>query len=205
MTEITATSSDYGGIHGDIVALLEAARRAAARNVNALMTATYWEIGRRIVKFEQGGEDRATYGEALIKRLGADLSPQFGRGFGWRNLAQMRAFYLTWPTHQILQMLSAISQPGNILPRSAMSANRELPESSPLKPPDLPTLAQAFPLPWSAYVRLLSVKKAQARAFLRNRGPALWLVGAPARPADRQPVLRTHRAIAQQGSDAGKG
>lgn len=31
--------------------------------------------------------------------------------------------------------------------------------------PDLPTLAQAFALPWSAYVRLLSVKNPQARAF----------------------------------------
>ena len=31
--------------------------------------------------------------------------------------------------------------------------------------PELPVLAQAFPLPWSAYVRLLSVKNSQARAF----------------------------------------
>lgn len=47
--------SGYIGIHGDIVALLEAARHTAARSVNALMTASYWEIGRRIVEFEQGG------------------------------------------------------------------------------------------------------------------------------------------------------
>ena len=52
-------SPDYPGIHGDIVALLEAARHAAARSVNALMTASYWEIGRRIVEFEQGGTDAA--------------------------------------------------------------------------------------------------------------------------------------------------
>jgi hypothetical protein len=71
------------------------------------MTASYREIGWRIVEFEQGGECRAAYGEALIKRLGADLSQRFGRGFGWRNLAQMRAFYLAWPVDQILQTLSA--------------------------------------------------------------------------------------------------
>jgi hypothetical protein len=41
MTDIVPGSADYSGIHGDIVALLEAARRAAARSVNALMTATY--------------------------------------------------------------------------------------------------------------------------------------------------------------------
>ncbi|HTJ98899.1 MAG TPA: DUF1016 N-terminal domain-containing protein [Bordetella sp.] len=50
------------------------------------MTATYWEIGRRIVEFEQGGSDRTAYGDALIKRLGEDLSARFGRGFAWRNL-----------------------------------------------------------------------------------------------------------------------
>ncbi len=56
----TAESNEtaYSGVHAHIVALLEEARRAAARSVNALMTASYWEIGRRIVEFEQGGQGR---------------------------------------------------------------------------------------------------------------------------------------------------
>jgi len=61
------------------------ARANSVRNVNAIMTATYWEIGRRIVEFEQRGEKRADYGEELIRRLADDLVPRFGRGFGWRN------------------------------------------------------------------------------------------------------------------------
>ncbi|HEX7360664.1 MAG TPA: DUF1016 N-terminal domain-containing protein, partial [Bryobacteraceae bacterium] len=69
---------------------------AAARNVNSIMTATYWEIGRRIVESEQGGERRAGYGEQIIEQLATDLSQQFGCGFGRANLWQMRAFYLTW-------------------------------------------------------------------------------------------------------------
>jgi len=145
--------ADYAAVHGDIVALLETARRAAARSVNAVMTATYWAVGRRIVEGEQGGQERAAYGEALIKRLGGDLSRQFGRGFGQRNLAQMRAFYLAWPADQILQMSSAKSSAPQIVQMpSAQSLN-------------LSALAQAFPLSWSAYVRLLSVKNPQARAF----------------------------------------
>jgi hypothetical protein len=68
----------YAGLHRDIADVLTSTRAAAARSVNALMTATYWEIGRRIVEFEQGGEGRAAYGEALIRRLGADLSQRFG-------------------------------------------------------------------------------------------------------------------------------
>ena len=45
---------DYSGLLGGIAGLLETARRTSARAVNALMTATYWEIGKRIVEFEQG-------------------------------------------------------------------------------------------------------------------------------------------------------
>ena len=96
MTDIAPFSPEYSNIRSDIVALLEAARRAAARSVNALITATYWEIGRGIVEFEQGGEGRAAYGQALLKRLSADLLAQFGRGFSERNLEQMRLFYLAW-------------------------------------------------------------------------------------------------------------
>lgn len=145
--------ADYAAVHGDIVALLEAARRAAARSVNAVMTATYWAVGRRIVEGEQGGQERAAYGEALIKRLGGDLTRQFGRGFGRRNLAQMRAFYLAWPADRILQISSAKSPAPQIV---------QMPSAQSL---DLSALAQAFPLSWSAYVRLLSVKNPQARAF----------------------------------------
>lgn len=147
------SQTDYAAVHGDIVALLEAARRAAARSVNAVMTATYWAVGRRIVEGEQGGQERAAYGDALIKRLGGDLSRQFGRGFGQRNLAQMRAFYLAWPADRILQISSAKSSASQIV---------QMPSAQSL---DLSALAQAFLLPWSAYVRLLSVKNPQARAF----------------------------------------
>ncbi len=153
MTELTPNQRDYSAVRADIIALLDAARQTAARSVNAVMTATYWSVGRRIVEFEQGGQERAAYGAEMIKRLGADLSREFGRGFGWRNLTQMRAFYLAWPAGQILQTPSAESAGTPILPTV----------SGELK--DLPALTQAFPLPWSAYVRLLSVKNPQARAF----------------------------------------
>jgi len=71
----------YSGLVGGISELLEIARRASARTVNAFMTATYWEVGRRIVEFEQAGQKRAEYGEALLARLAEDLTAQFGRGF----------------------------------------------------------------------------------------------------------------------------
>ncbi|WP_425120136.1 DUF1016 N-terminal domain-containing protein [Burkholderia gladioli] len=70
------------------VGLMNAARRAAARSVNALMRAGYWEIGRRIVEAEQKGKRRAGYGEQLMARPSFDLTACFGRGFSrtsWRT------------------------------------------------------------------------------------------------------------------------
>jgi hypothetical protein len=92
--------SGYDGLIGGISELLEHARRAAARSVNSILTATYWEIGRRIVEFEQGGKARAEYGEALLKNLARDLTAKCGRGFSERNLELMRAFYLGWEIAQ---------------------------------------------------------------------------------------------------------
>jgi predicted nuclease of restriction endonuclease-like (RecB) superfamily len=153
MTKMATIPENYNKIRAGIVELLKTARSSAARNVNTLMTATYWEIGRRIVQSEQAGEKRAEYGELLIKRLAKDLSASFGRGFGPRNLAQMRRFYLAWSHGKILQTLSAKSStplPFNEIQR---------------QPQPVQDLASQFPLPWSAYVRLLSVKSPEARTF----------------------------------------
>ena len=100
-------TESFANLSADIAALLEEARRQAARSVNAIMTATYWEIGRRIVEFEQQGAERAGYGEQVIDRLSADLTAKFGRGFSQRNLEQMRRFYVLW---KIPQTLSAESR-----------------------------------------------------------------------------------------------
>ena len=153
MTKMTTIPVNYNNIRAEIVDLLNAARSAASRSVNALMTATYWEIGRRIVQSEQAGEKRAEYGDVLIQRLAKDLSASFGRGFGSRNLAQMRSFYLAWPHDKILQTLSAKSS-------TPIAFNEIQGKSQPIQ-----NLANQFPLPWSAYVRLLSVKNPDARTF----------------------------------------
>ena len=100
------------------------------------MTTTYWDVGRRIVEYEQGGEARAEYGIVLLKRLSKDLLPVFGRGFGWRNIYQIRLFYQAYP--DILQTASAES--GGVS-------------------------TACFPLPWSCYVRLITVDNPDARAF----------------------------------------
>jgi len=147
-----ATDSGYPSLVATLGRLITEARRSSVRAVNTVMTATYWEVGRRIVEFEQGGERRAAYGQELLRRLAEDLTERFGRGFSERNLLQMRLFYLGW---QIPQNDSAKSLPP--IPQNSSA------ESSGTTP--APTGRPNFALPWSHYVRLMSVKDPAARRF----------------------------------------
>ena len=61
--------------------LVQGARRAAAQNVNTLQVITNFEIGRRIVEYEQRGSRRAGYGANLLQELSHRLTEEFGRGF----------------------------------------------------------------------------------------------------------------------------
>jgi predicted nuclease of restriction endonuclease-like (RecB) superfamily len=167
-TELAATS-DYDDVLTGVVDLLEAARRTSARAVNAVMTAAYWEIGRRIVECEQSGEGHAEYGSVIVTRLARDLTKRFGRGFGKSNLYLMRALYLAYG--DIFQTVSGkFAQTPSAQSGQSLSGNSAESDSQPIFQTlsakfDLPTIARRFPLPWSHYVRLLKVEKAQARRF----------------------------------------
>ena len=64
-TQSNPAPPGYDAVYAGLVELLESARRAAARSVNAVITATHWEIGRRVIEYEQGGSERAGYGEGM--------------------------------------------------------------------------------------------------------------------------------------------
>jgi predicted nuclease of restriction endonuclease-like (RecB) superfamily len=141
------------------------------------MTATYWEVGRRIVEYEQGGKERAEYGERVLQRLAADLTKRFGRGFGVDNLQRMRMFYLDYHPDRIyatvsrkleLSEKSATASRKLLLPKSQTLSDKfqifQMP-SEKIDTSYLSALAQAFPLSWSHYVRLLSVNSPEARTF----------------------------------------
>lgn len=97
-TEITALPPElYLQIHG----ILHAARQQSYRAVNTAMVEAYWQIGRRIVDHEQGGEARAAYGQGVLAALAARLTEDFGKGFTTANLRNFRQFYLTFTDEQI--------------------------------------------------------------------------------------------------------
>lgn len=120
----TSARAGYDKVLAGMVELLETARHVSARTVNAVMTATYWELGRRIVEVEQGGSQRAGYGEGLLERLSADLTKRFGRGFSRQNLQLFRLFYQTYAPSKICQTLSGESGIRRTLPAESLGGTK---------------------------------------------------------------------------------
>ena len=85
----------------DIKKIVEEGRRAAYGAVSSVMIETYWHIGRRIVKQEQSGKERAEYGAQLIDILSKELTVSYGKGFSSRYLRAFRQFYLIVPDIEI--------------------------------------------------------------------------------------------------------
>lgn len=94
---------ELSNLLGDIRKLIQTARGQALRAVDAIQVSTYWEIGRHIVEFEQGGGARAEYGKGLLKEISDCLTRDFGKGFDVRNLRYMRSFYRTYPIRNALR------------------------------------------------------------------------------------------------------
>lgn len=98
MMEPTQTS--YNELLNTIGSTIETARHNAVKAVNHELVKANWEIGRHIVEFEQLGEERAEYGSNLLSNLSKDLKQRFGKGFGRRNILDMRRFYLAYQKWQ---------------------------------------------------------------------------------------------------------
>jgi len=65
--------------------------------------AGYWNIGRIIVEEEQKGKATAGYGEYLLRELSKRLTKDFGKGFDYSNVKNMRQFYLVFPIGNALR------------------------------------------------------------------------------------------------------
>jgi hypothetical protein len=146
----------------EIRELVLSARNAVVRNINTVQVITNIEIGRRIVEYEQKGENRAEYGKALLKDLSGRLTKEFGRGFSERNLDYMRNFYLLYKDRlaEISQMPSAKldEMEKSQAPSGQLQKTRTL--SAKLCKP-------VFSLSWSQYVFLVGIKDKNALEAVR--------------------------------------
>ena len=84
----------------EIKKILKNARQKAYTAVNSAMVEAYWKIGRRIVEEEQRGKERAEYGKEIVKNLSKELTEEFGKGFGERNIRNIRQFYMLFSDYE---------------------------------------------------------------------------------------------------------
>lgn len=100
--QIVATLSQQSLIQ-DLRQIIETARANAVHSVDFCRVQMYWHLGQRIFEEEQQGKERADYGTYLTRNLAKLLEPEYGSGFGVRQLEQARQFYRTYPNANTLR------------------------------------------------------------------------------------------------------
>jgi predicted nuclease of restriction endonuclease-like (RecB) superfamily len=189
-----------------VTAILDEARSRVARTVNTAMVHAYWFIGREIVEVSQQGAERAGYGDDLLKKLAAKLTGRFGKGFTLTSLKRMRQFYRAFPEGSALPVELGGPDKG----ASARHLFEGEQKGASLRHLSPAALGALFPpiLSWTHYRLLVSVERAEARAFYEieaareswsvrelERQIASLLFERLARSRDPQQVL----ALARQG------
>lgn len=84
----------------------------AVSAINQSLTIRNWLFGQYIVEYEQNGEDRAKYGEELLKNIAERMLSSNMKGLSDRSLRNCRQFYLVYP--QINQVIAQLALPGTI-------------------------------------------------------------------------------------------
>ena len=91
----------------EIKKILKNARQKAYTAINSAMVEAYWKIGRRIVEEEQSGRERAEYGKEILQNLSKELTEEFGKGYSYRTLREIRQFYLMFSDFEKWRTVSA--------------------------------------------------------------------------------------------------
>ena len=149
-------------ISGKIIALVEQARQAVAKNVNFAMVFTYYHIGRILVEEWQQGEKRAEYGTQLLTNVSADLTNTFGKGFSVQNLERMRNFFLLYSNFSKELRDSAVFQKSSTVMRKFDESQNS---STVLGISENIENVHFLPISWSHYSFLMRIKNEIERQF----------------------------------------
>ncbi|GHU09576.1 hypothetical protein FACS1894158_19040 [Betaproteobacteria bacterium] len=172
---------------GRIAAILEAARSQVVRSVNAATVLAYWHIGRELVEALQQGDQRADYGQILVRRLAKHLTERYGKGYSATNLFYFRQFYLAY-AERIVHPVGGQFQTHN-------TALQNIPPLGGQSSPDFhPQLS------WSHYRSLMRVTSSEARRFYEEEAVrANWSY----RELDRQINSLYHERLLASKDKAG--
>lgn len=90
-----------GELFNDLKSIINASKHEVAVSVNAILTATYWQIGNRI-STEVLNQKRASYGEEILKNLSHQLTSEFGKGWSTKQLLHCLRFAETFTDYKIV-------------------------------------------------------------------------------------------------------
>ena len=139
------TSFSFDHLSELVLQLHDSAYSATVKAINRFATIRNYVIGFYIVEYEQHGNDRAKYGDRLLKRLAESVNK---RGINETILKNCRRFYLAYP--QIKDYLTAIS------PTASKKSLGKSPTASDKSSQISPTLSDNFVTPASELVSKLS-------------------------------------------------
>ena len=162
---------NYSQLLSSVGQVHQAAQRTALGAVNKLHVLRNWTVGCLIVEFEQHGEDRAAYGEKMLKKLCADLEAKGMTGLGLSTLKGCRTFYRLYPqigqpaVGQFNSLLAGLAK-GQPLVGLLPVANDTTPSSDRFPTP-LPA-AKVLELSWSQLLEFIRLDDPWKRAFYEN-------------------------------------
>jgi predicted nuclease of restriction endonuclease-like (RecB) superfamily len=130
----------------------------ATRAVNVSLTLRNWLIGCQIVEYEQGGMDRAQYGDSLLDRLADELGKRAIPRTYARELRRYRLFYKTYP--QIREALSPEFSTRFRLPANLGVTDSQIEPSVSCRPNEL-----IEKLSFSHFAELIAIDDNTKRAF----------------------------------------
>ena len=139
------TSFSFDHLSELVLQLHDSAYSATVKAINRFATIRNYVIGFYIVEYEQHGNDRAKYGDRLLKRLAESVNK---RGINETILKNCRRFYLAYP--QIKVYLTAIS------PTASKKSLGKSPTASDKSSQISPTLSDNFITPAAELVSKLS-------------------------------------------------
>ncbi|MBO5298040.1 MAG: DUF1016 family protein [Candidatus Homeothermus sp.] len=153
----------------DVKAIVYTAKQKAYQAADIYQVVSNWLVGRRIIKQEQHGLERAKYGKHVIELASKALTSEFGKGYSESTLRNYRKFYLSFRGLQIQQPLLAEFK--------ECYANKR-----PLLAESLTTLSDsecAYTMPknlsWMHYERLMRIKNEDERDwYLREASAENW-------------------------------
>ena len=157
------TSFSFDHLSELVLQLHDSAYSATVKAINRFATIRNYVIGFYIVEYEQHGNDRAKYGDRLLKRLAESVNK---RGINETILKNCRRFYLAYP--QIKVYLPAIS------PTASKKSLGKSPTASDKSSQISPTLSDNFITPaaelvsklsFSHIVEILTIEDPLARFF----------------------------------------